>query len=588
MTTGELPKITPTHTVMMQMRDEVRLYTEIFLPPGTGPVPTVLMRTPYPDPTFPFSARPIEAFRAAGYGVAVQSCRGTWLSEGDFRFFQNEPEDGYDCVEWIAEQEWCNGRIGMSGSSYLGSVQWLAARLRPPHLTCIAPQSPAAMFFYETPYVGGALFKQHLITWPRLVSETSWDDVGFDLGDFLSERTPEPDHPILRAFDTGPNVEVVDQWHKGAMAEAMKEPLLHSTYDEWWQRIMLTDADAGGIDIPVFAITGFHDGDQAGALYNWMRVEQNERTATDRRHLLVGPWRHAQMRDGTAGPMGAVDFGPDASVDLVAEIVRFFDTYLKDQPVQLPARCRLFVSGTNEWRTTSAYPPVESQDTALYLSSGGRANSLFGDGRLTFDPPGDEPHDVLPADWRTPVRVVAVGEDCCEQSARHDVLVYTSEVLSHDMTVLGPVRANIYLSADVLDADVIVRIEDVLPDGRSINMTGELGIGPFRARYRKGFEQEVPLTPGEPDLLPFHVCHMGHTFLAGHHIRVSICATAYPVIEPNHHTGEPVATAVERRTATEMIFHDTQRPSHLVLPVCGRADRRGHGEATVPKVDDRR
>lgn len=565
-----MPKIAPTLTELMPMRDGVRLHTEVFLPSGAMPFPTVLMRTPYPDSTFPFSNRPIEAFRAAGYAVAVQSCRGTWLSEGTFRFFQNEPEDGYDCVEWIAQQQWCNGRIGMYGSSYLGSVQWLAARLRPPHLTCIAPQSPAAMFFYETPYVGGALFKQHLITWPRLVSATSWDDVGFDLDDFLHDRMPDSEHPLLRALAASPNVDAVDQWHDAAMAEAMKEPLLHSTHDEWWERIMLTDADAKGIDIPVFAITGFHDGDQAGALHNWMKVEANELTAASRRHLLVGPWRHAQMRDGAAAPMGVVDFGPDASVDLTAEIVGFFDTHLKRDAApaaHLTERCRLFVSGTNEWRTTSAYPPVESQDTALYLASDGRANSLYGDGRLTFDPPGDEPPDTVPADWRTPVPVIPIGEDCRAQATRHDVLVYSSEMLQSDVTVLGPVRANIYLSADAPDADVIVRIEDVLPDGRSVNMTGELGVGPFRARYRHGFDKEVPMTPGEPDLLPFHVCHMGHTFLAGHRIRVSISATAFPAIEPNHHTGEPVATAVERRTATETIFHDTRRPSHLVLPI---------------------
>jgi putative CocE/NonD family hydrolase len=566
-TAPAVPKIAPTLTLMLPMRDGVRLYTEVFLPAGAGPFPTVLMRTPYPDPTFPFSARPIDAFRTAGYAVAVQSCRGTWLSEGAFRFFQNEPEDGYDCVEQLAEQPWCSGRIGMSGSSYLGSVQWLAAKLRPPHLTCIAPQSPAAMFFYETPYVGGALFKRHLITWPRLVSATSWDDVGFDLDDFLSDRLPDADHPILRALAASPNVDVVDQWHEGAMAAAMREPLLHSTYDAWWERIMLTDADAAAIDIPVLAITGFHDGDQAGALYNWAKVEDNETTAAARRHLLVGPWRHAQMRDGTSGPMGAVEFGPDASVDLTAELVRFFDTYLSDEATDLPARCRLFVSGTNRWHATSAYPPVESRDAALHLSSGGHANSLYGDGRLTFDAPGDEPPDTVPADWRTPVPVVAVGEDCRDQAARHDVLVYTSEVLPEDVTVLGQVRANLYVAADAPDADIVVRVEDLRPDGSSINMTGELGMAAFRARYRYGFDSEVPLVPGKPALLPFHVCHMGHTFLAGHRIRVSICATAHPAIEPNHHTGEPVATAVDRRTAVETVFHDAQRPSHLVLPL---------------------
>lgn len=550
--------MTPTLTTKLPMRDGVRLHTEVFLPTGDGPFPTVLIRTPYPDATFPFAERPIEVFRSSGYAVAIQSCRGTWLSEGTFRFFQNEPEDGYDCIEGLAEQPWCNGRIGMSGSSYTGSVQWLAARLRPPHLTCIAPQSPAAMFFYETPYVGGALFKQHLVTWPRLVSGHSWEEVGFQASDFLDGKVPDA---VRDALAASPNLDVVEQWHRGVMADAMREPLLHSTLDEWWDRIMLDAESASRIDIPVLTITGFHDGDQAGALHNWSLVEEHAPDAQRHRHLLVGPWRHAQMRNGTAAPMGHVDFGPEASVDLNSQIVRFFDAYLKDDTsagADLPARCRLFTSGTNSWHTTSSYPPTDSHDTPLYLRSGGR---------LAFELPGEEPPDTLPADWQNPVPVVPVGADCREQHDRSDVLVYTSDVLSHDLTVLGQVRAGIHLAADAKDADVIVRVEDVLPDGRSINMTGELGMAPFRARYRSGFDKELLLTPDEPAYLPFHVCHMGHTFLAGHRIRVSLCATAFPAIEPNHHTGEPVATAVARRTATERIFHDSSRPSHLVLPV---------------------
>jgi putative CocE/NonD family hydrolase len=561
MTATEIEKIPPTHALLVPMRDGVRLHTEVFLPAGQGPFGTVLMRTPYPDSTFPFSARPIDRFREAGYAVVVQSCRGTWLSEGRFRFFQNEPEDGYDTVEWVAEQPWSNGRVGMSGSSYLGSVQWLAARLRPPHLTCIAPQSPAAMFFYETPYVGGALFKQHLITWPRLVSATSWEDVGFDLEDFLSDRVPDDDNPVVRALAASPTTDVVDAWHDDAMAQALQEVLAHPTYDAWWERIMLTDADAARIEIPVLTVTGFHDGDQAGALYNWAKVEEHEHRAAARRHLLVGPWRHAQMRDGVAAPMGQVEFGPDASVDLVGELVRFFDAYLGEDGTaraQLPQRCRLFVSGTNAWRTTSEYPPREVVETPVHLS---------GAGRLRFTPPEEEPPDTLPADWRDPVPLVAVGEDCGAQAARADVLVYTSDVLPADLTVLGPVRAHLWVAADVPDCDVVVRVEDVLPDGRSLNMTGELGAAPFRARYRLGFDREVPLVPHEPALLPFHVCHLGHTFLAGHRLRVTLSATAHPAIEPNHHTGEPVATAVERRTATQQVFHDRTRPSYLVLPV---------------------
>jgi putative CocE/NonD family hydrolase len=572
MPTPTVPKLTPDETVMMPMRDGVKLYTELFFPVGTpGPFPTILTRTPYPDSTFPFSARPIDLFRRAGYAVAVQSCRGTWRSEGRFRFFQNEPEDGYDCIEWLAVRDWSNGKVGMYGSSYLGSVQWLAAGLKPPHLSCIAPQSPTTMFFYETPFIGGVFFKHHVLTWPRFVARHAWSEMGFDWAAWLSGKV-DKESPLYKAMLDSPNLEAVQRWHSddpdcGAM---IQEALQHPTLDDWWQRIMLTPQKACDLDIPVFAITGFHDGDQAGCLHNWTVLEANETQAGGRRHLMVGPWRHAQMPTGKIAPMGEVRFDDNASFSLPKTVLRFFDAYLKGDAAareRLPNRCRLYTSGTNTWHEVSSYPPQESRDTPVYLRSGGHANSLYGDGVLGFEPPGDSPPDLLPADPETPVPAVGIGEDARDNEARHDVLVYTTAPLEEDLTVLGPVRAVIHLAADAKDCDVAVRIEDVRPDGVSVNMTGEFGFGSFRARYRDGFDREVLLVPGEPARLSFHVCHMGHVFRKGHCIRIAISATVANVLEPNHHTGEPLALAREWRKATETLFHDTTRPSHIVLPL---------------------
>lgn len=564
----DVPKMEPDEIIMQPMRDGVKLYTELFLPEGEGPHPAILWRTPYPDSTFPFSLRPIELFRSHGYAVVLQSCRGTWKSEGTFLFFQNEPEDGYDCIEGLAAQPWCNGKIGMYGSSYTGSVQWLAARLRPPHLTCIAPQSPAGHFFYEPPYLGGVLFKNHLLTWPRFVARHRWEDMGFE---FLNMDLNKGS-ALRTALEQSPNTEAVTEWLKDdpGMPAALLETLDHPTFDDWWKHIMLTPETAPNIDIPVFAITGFHDGDQAGCLYNWDLVDNAENPVKSPRHLLVGPWRHAQMATGQCAPMGEVQFGENASMSLPQVIVDFFDMYMKDQPTAaetVPERCKLYTSGSNQWHEFSSYPPKETQPTPIYLSSGGHANSLYGDGKLIFDTPTDEPADLMPADWETPVPHVVIGEDASDNETRHDVLVYTSEVLDEDMTVLGPVSADLYMAVDAPDADVVLRVEDVHPDGRAANMTGEMGAAPFRARYREGFEREVLLVPNEPARLQFHVVHMGHTFKKGHRIRLAISATVANALEPNHHTGEPVATAVERRKATQSIFHDSARPSNIVLPI---------------------
>ncbi len=561
----EPPNLEPTIETMVPMRDGASLFSHVYLPTDESQTwPTVLVRTPYPDPIMPISLGPIDFFRNAGYAVVVQWCRGTWKSEGRFRFFQNEAEDGYDCIEWIAEQQWSNGRIGMYGSSYSASVQWLAARLNPPHLTCIAPQSPGAMFFYETPYLGGSLFKVHLLSWPKLVFSESFDDIDIE-GDFDSM---DESHPFIKAFRASPNVDALTDYLGEEAAAAMLEPLKHPTFDDWWAKIMLTQDSAADTDIPVFAITGFHDGDQAGCLYNWAESEAANETGKSNRHLLIGPWRHAQMLTGIADQMGEVSFADNASVPLPAEIRNFFDVHMKGDGDQgaLPNRCRLYTSGSNEWHTTQEYPPRQSRDRSLFLCSKGSANSLFGDGKLSFDR-ADGPADTFPADWRMAVPNVGIGENSGANLTRHDVLVYTSNTLDEDLTVLGPVSAEIHMSVNAPDADLVIRIEDVWPDGRSVNMTGEMGCAAFRARYRQGFDLESPLVPGEPAEMKFHVCHMGHTFLRGHRVRVVLTATADRLLEPNHHTGEPILTATERRTANQTIFHDDAMPSRLILPV---------------------
>jgi uncharacterized protein len=567
-----VPRLLPDTTIMMPMRDGIELYTELFFPQGRSQhLPTVLMRTPYPDSTFPFSARPIELFRTAGYLVAVQSCRGTWRSEGKFRLYQNEPNDGFDCIEWLAAQPWSNGKIGMYGSSYGGSVQWLAARVRPPHLTCIAPQSPAAMFFYETPYIGGVFFKYHVLAWPRLVAKHTWEEMEFDWNAAFGANFNKQS-PLYKAMVQSPNVTALQQWHQAdpEFAQAVIEVLDHPTLDEWWKQVMLTPDVAAHIDIPVLAITGFHDGDQAGCLYNWDLIESSEAKAATCRHLLIGPWRHAQMSTGKTAPMGEIDFDKNANVALPKAILRFFDAYMRGDEAsraKLPERCRLYTTGSNEWHQTSKYPPENSELLSWYLSSGGHANSSFGDGRLLFGPPSEESPDQLPVDWNVPVPAVGIGEDARDNEARFDVLVYTSQPLVEDVTVLGPVRAELHIAVNATDCDIVVRIEDVHPDGVVVNMTGEFGFGSFRARYRDGFDQEKLLTPGTPARLEFHICHMGHVFKTGHRVRVALCATVANVLDPNHHTGEPVKSAQTRFEAIETVFHDSKRPSRVFMPV---------------------
>jgi len=568
MTEKSYPAPDASECQMVPMRDGVGLYTEIFISKGkAGPLPTVLVRTPYPSSTFSLDRLKIGLFLEAGYILAVQWVRGTWKSEGRFQFLRNEAKDGYDTIEWLAEQSWCNGKVGMFGTSYNATVQWLAASEKPPHLSCIAPISPAGMFFNETPYIGGAPCKLQLLMWPKYVGCHDWADIGFDYPVDIDNMTD--DHPLLKAYRQSPNDALLDDWHAPVFAEDARSQLEHSTLDKWWEEIMITPEKAAEINIPIFTMAGYFDGDLIGCLHNWDTIEKANPVAKSIRYLTLGPWRHAQMTTGQAGTMGEVNFGENASANILDLICKFFDVYLKGmdpRKADFPKNVRCFISGKNIWKEFEAYPIPDAQDTVFYLDSSGAAQSLDGDGILKNCPVKDSVPDHLPEDVNDLVPPMDSGQDTRENLARNDVLVYTGQPLVHDLTVLGSTEAVIYLRADVLDADVVVRIEDVYPDGRSVNLTGEFGCAPFRARYREGYDKEVPLIPGEVAELSFPICHMGHNFKIGHSVRIVITATVDKIIEPNHHTFEPVLTAVERRPADLWIFHDGDHPSRVILP----------------------
>lgn len=558
------PKLEPDERLSIPMRDSITLAAGLFLPGSDGPWPTVLIRSPYPESVAPAALLPINRLRESGYAVVLQKVRGTNDSEGNFRFFQNEAEDGYDTIEWLASQSFSNGDIGMTGSSFLGSTQWLAAQLRPPHLRCIAPSSPGGMFFNEAPFVGGALFKLNTLTWPKLVATENHEDIPFD----PSNPDVTENNPLGQALRRSPTKSVLQEWHDSPYSDAIIESLEHPVLDEWWENIILTSERAQGIDIPILAMTGFHDGDHVGCFHNWELVEANNLTGSSDRFLLIGPWRHVMTPIGMAAPIGKLSFSEDATVDTYGLIIDFFDQYLKKSPSTTPflkSKCRAYISGSNEWINLDSYPPTDSEPYELFLASDGDANSVFGNGQLLTEPQDGCP-DSMPTDHENPVPIVPIGEDCRENSCRQDVLIYTSDALDQDITILGQVTAEIFLSADTPDADLVLRLEEVFPDGTSVNITGELGCAVLRARYHEGFDKQTNLEPGVPTRMAFDVSHVGRTIRAGHCIRIALSGTAHPLIEPNHNTGEDILTCTTRQKVTPLIHHTVILQSKIVLP----------------------
>jgi putative CocE/NonD family hydrolase len=290
--------------------------------------------------------------------------------------------------------------------------------------------------------------------------------------------------------------------------------------------------------------------------------------------MVMGPWHHSVAQETHAGE---VDFGKASVLDLNEIELRWFDHWLKgiDNGAESDAPLRIFVMGVNEWRNEREWPLTRTQFTPYYLHSGGSANSLLGDGRLSPERPGDEPSDAYeynPA-FPTPTRG---GNTCCYPEIvdwgsfdqrpveyRNDVLVYTSEPLEEDLEVTGPVVVKLQASTDGRDTDFTAKLVDVHPNGYARNLCD----GIIRGRYRESPERQKLLEPGAVYEFTINLWTTSNVFLKGHRIRVDIASANFPRFDRNLNTGNPVAEDTEIRAAHQQVFHDAARLSHILLPV---------------------
>jgi len=545
--------------VMTPMRDGVKLASDVWLPDAPGRYPVILIRTPYLKSMELLKGHELGAYYAKqGYVLAIQDTRGRGDSEGEFNFFFQEAPDGYDTIEWFAKQPFANGRVGMMGVSYLGTVQWLAAREQPPSLVCMAPTAPAGRYLEELPFQGGAFMHQWALGWingtsgrseqgPNL-SGANWDEIF--------------EHRPLLSSDSV----------MGRPMRLYREFLTNPLMTDYWKRIQFSPDDFNGIKIPTLTVTGWFDGDQPGALYYWRQLAARS-PKKDEHFLVSGPWNHGQTFLGGATKLGEMELTPESIIDTRALHLAFFDWCLKRSAPTFDApRSRIFVTGANEWRRDDSYPPRESTPRTLYFSSGGRANSIAGDGRLTWERPGTEPPDRFTYDPKRPVPAGIGGEtlgiDRTPLQRRDDVLVYTSEALTEPVEVIGNVMVTLEAQSDARDTDFTAVLTDVYPDGRAVALGPNIGIR--RARYRHGTVKEELLTPGKPETFPIELFDIAHRFLPGHRIRVEISSSAAPMFNPNQNTGNPVATDTEWKVARQTVYHDRTRASAIVLPVVSK------------------
>ncbi|NUQ65171.1 MAG: CocE/NonD family hydrolase [Pirellulales bacterium] len=552
------------------MRDGVELMVDIFRPKAEGKFPAILQQTPYNKSGQAARAR---RFAKRGYVVVNSDSRGRFNSGGQWDPFSPlHKQDGYDLVEWIAKQAWSNGNVGTYGLSYMGWTQWWTASQSPPSLKAIVPEVAPPDHFYNCPYQNG-IFVCWMVDWAGMMSARLPHSAGpGPYGGFAVHREAAYRNLPYIDFDTTRRHQPNDWWRKWM--------LQNTAEGEYWRAIAYqTPESYVKVQVPSLAITGWFDANFPGTSMNYLGMKDHGGTPAARRpRMIIGPWEHIiNSRREAAG----VDFGPEAIIDWDGYACRWFDYHLKGRQngILEDPPLHVFVMGRNRWRAAQDWPLPETKFATYYLHSGGKANSSTGDGWLSTQPPGGEPPDDYryDPDDPTPSAGFTNGHidgprDISPSAARDDVLVYTTPLLTEDVEVIGPITATLYASTSARDTDWMVRLADVHPDGRSLF----LAEGVMRARHRDpdrgGAFNPNKLSAVMPDeVYPYRIDFWrptGNRFAKGHRIRVEISSSYYPYYLRNLNTGEDnIALATRPVAAQQRIFHDSQRPSQVVLPV---------------------
>jgi putative CocE/NonD family hydrolase len=571
----ELVSLSVDRNVAARMRDDALLYADVYRPAGPGPFPVLLTRTPYDKAGSGVNPFIIRA-ATAGYAVVVQDVRGRFTSDGTFTTFVNERQDGFDTLDWLVRQPWCDGQIGMFGGSYVGLTQWQAAMSGHPALKAIVPYVTASNYHHGWVYQGGAFELGFNLSWTMSVLSLNTALRGngmrldspeveaiFDASDRLTDefaRLPLSDHPWLR--DVAP---YYDDW------------INHPTYDDFWENLDVSRAHER-LDVAALNLGGWYDIFLNGTIDNFtgMRAAQPDRR--NRHQLLLGPWNHGAMKVGN--PVGGMDFGmrsTGATIDEGGIHLRWYDRWLRgiDNGIEREQPVRLFVMGANRWRTADDWPLPDTDFQEWFLHSDGRANSLNGDGRLSREAPAGEPPDSYVYNPRNPVPTLGGGL-CCNAvftlggawdqrpvEAREDVLVYTSDPLEQDTEVTGPLKVVLYAATTATDTDFTAKLVDVHPCGFAQNLND----GIIRARYRASMAEPALVTPGEVLEYEIDLVATSNLFRAGHRIRLEISSSNFPRFDRNPNSGELPGRSTEMVSALQTIHHSREYPSRVILPI---------------------
>src|SRR5215467_13292765 len=551
--------------VKIPMRDGVHLGATVYRPHDQrDPLPVLFEMHPYisapwPEPSFYFAQH--------GYVFVLVESRGRGNSEGKFDPFFQDPQDGYDTVEWLAKQPWSNGKIAMWGGSYYGFNQWLTLREQPPHLVTIVPAAAAHMGVDFPP----PILPSDTIQLLTLVSGRTGNNSLFFATPFWIEKFTEMyrQHLAYRELDTlvGNTTTVFQQW------------LQHPMLDAYWKRLEISPKQYKQIHIPILTITGSYDDEQAGALAYYkehMRYGSDE--AKTEHYLIIGPWDHFHTCIESTKEVGGLTFGDASLLDLNKLHLDWYDWILKNgkKPEFLKKRVAYYVMAADEWKYADRLESISTGTRTLYLDSEqGQANDVTNSGRLVDSAPkvsGQDHYVYDPLDTRP-------GEQLEQEEIKNYLtdqrfarnlfgngVVYQSEPFAQDTEISGFLKFMVWMAMDVPDTDFSATLYEILPDGSSVLLSNSTK----RARYRESLSEEKLVKPREInpyvfDDFPF----FSRRIAKGSRLRLVLNCLNSINWEKNYNSDGMVAdeTAKDARTAHITVYHDAAHPSRLELPI---------------------
>lgn len=512
------------------LSDGVVLLADLYRAPGPlRPRPTVLMRTPYGRDGLGSIIGSLLARR--GFQVLVQSTRGTFGSGGQFRPFLHESSDGLDTLAWVRGQTWCDGRVSMVGPSYVGHTQWAVAPYADPGL-CSMNADITASEFTSTFYPGGAPGLLNLATWVNQIGRQ--ERIGAVTG-FLA--TPVFSRRKRRAVTSQP-LQAADVALTGAPVVFWRDFVEHAEQPrEFWAPAEHDGFDAAAMP-PVCMVTGWWDLFLDRQLVDFTALQRGGATA----RITIGPWTH----------------GDRGSLSTIAhEMVHWLGVHLHGGEHDERAPVRVYVQHADRWTDLPCWPPPEARPTEWYLDADGG----LGPDRPAGTPPPSrfvyDPADPTPTVGGPMLQPPSKQLDNRAVEARDDVRVWTGPPLESDLDLLGPVSAVVYVRTGTGIGDVFVRLCDVGPDGTSMNITD--------AMHRLVPDREAT-APDGTTVVRMTLSPTGYRVRAGHRLRVQVAGAAFPRFARNPGTGERTATAVDGERISYEILHDSEHPSHVVLP----------------------